>query len=164
MQENTATETQTELKPRPDVRVRPVVNADEFKDVRRIRTEVFVFEQGVPSEVEWSHEEESNHFLAWIDGQAVGTARWRATEPTRAKLERFAVLTPYRTYGVGSLLLENILDDLRRHPQVNMAYLHAQLTAAPFYDKHGFARVGEEFWEAGIAHIRMEKGLLWLPD
>jgi len=33
--------------------------------------------------------------------------------------------------------------------------LSSQSHAAPFYLRHGFAIEGEEFFEAGIAHINM---------
>ena len=35
------------------------------------------------------------------------------------------------------------------------AVLHAQLGAAPFYERAGFVRRGPEFDEAGIAHVEM---------
>ena len=37
--------------------------------------------------------------------------------------------------------------------------LHAQVHAAPFYDRQGFERVGDEYEEAGIAHITMHRKL-----
>jgi predicted GNAT family N-acyltransferase len=39
-------------------------------------------------------------------------------------------------------------------------YLHAQLTAAPLYAKFGFKPKGENFWEAGIEHVKM----VWQKD
>ena len=35
------------------------------------------------------------------------------------------------------------------------AVLHAQLGAAPFYERAGFVRRGPEFDEAGIGHVEM---------
>jgi len=37
--------------------------------------------------------------------------------------------------------------------------LHAQLSAAPFYERAGFTRRGPEFDEAGIAHVEMLRAL-----
>ncbi|NVK49669.1 MAG: GNAT family N-acetyltransferase, partial [Cyclobacteriaceae bacterium] len=44
----------------------------------KIRTEVFVKEQKVDPDAEYDeYEESSTHFLASLNGKAVGTARWR---------------------------------------------------------------------------------------
>jgi predicted GNAT family N-acyltransferase len=39
------------------------------------------------------------------------------------------------------------------------AVLHAQLSAAPFYARAGFAERGPHFDEAGIAHVEMVRKL-----
>ena len=36
---------------------------------------------------------------------------------------------------------------------------HAQLSAAPFYERAGFVRRGPEFDETGIAHVEMLRAL-----
>jgi len=82
----------------------------------------------------------------------VGTSRWRQTDEG-IKLERFAVLKNYRMKGVASVLLSRMLSDLIEKTQ--KIYLHAQLHAAPVYAKFGFEPVGENFWEAGIEHVKM---------
>ena len=38
--------------------------------------------------------------------------------------------------------------------------LHAQLTARRFYERAGYAAVGEEYLEAGIAHVTMRRELV----
>ena len=40
-----------------------------------------------------------------------------------------------------------------------MLVLHAQTHAAGFYEAHGFQVEGEEFMEAGIAHVVMTRTL-----
>ncbi len=37
--------------------------------------------------------------------------------------------------------------------------LNAQTQVEPFYMRHGFAREGQEFMEAGISHIAMRRML-----
>jgi predicted GNAT family N-acyltransferase len=37
--------------------------------------------------------------------------------------------------------------------------LHAQVTARVFYEKVGYTAVGEEYQEAGIAHVPMRRRL-----
>jgi predicted GNAT family N-acyltransferase len=140
------------------IKVRKVVNESELQDALAIRKEVFVKEQGVAPEDEYDqYDKTSIHFIAY-DGQdkPCGTARWRQTH-SGIKLERFAVLKPYRGRGVGALLLKNILHDIEEDPNVSAQklYLHAQTTAIGFYKKFGFEPVGEEFLECGIRHYEM---------
>lgn len=117
-----------------------------------IRKEVFVKEQKVDESLEFDHEEESTHFLCFIDGEAVGTARWRDSGKG-IKLERFAVKKDFRNRGVGGALVEAVLEDIPHNKRV---YLHSQSAAVPFYSRYGFKIIGPEFHEAGIAHFVME--------
>ena len=126
----------------------------ELEKVYAIRTEVFVHEQHCPADMEWEFEEESNHFLATVDGVAAGAARWRKTDKGY-KLERFAVLKKFRGIGVGHALVQAVLNDLPT--DAGYAYLHAQVQAMPLYAKSGFVKTGPEFEEAGIRHYKMEK-------
>jgi predicted GNAT family N-acyltransferase len=121
----------------------------------RVREQVFVDEQHVPREDEYDeHDDAAHHYLAWADGQPVGAARWRPTEKG-VKLERFAVLAPYRSKGVGGVLLRQVMADaLAAHPDASL-YLHAQVQAQRFYQRHGFLPEGELFYECEIPHYRM---------
>jgi predicted GNAT family N-acyltransferase len=123
-----------------------------LKKVHEIRKTVFVEEQACPEDIEWEFEEESNHYAAELNGTIVGTARWRFTDKG-IKLERFAVLKPYRNHEVGKALLLRILADTQAHNKLR--YLHAQLPARNFYQRHGFTAQGEHFWEADIEHVKM---------
>lgn len=122
-----------------------------------IRETVFVHEQGVPADLEYDlHDREptTRHYLARAaDGTPAGAARWRETAHG-VKLERFAVLPAFRNQEVGSALLKQVLADVRQQAPTEV-YLNAQLRAVPFYERHGFERVGEQFEEAGIQHYKM---------
>lgn len=126
---------------------------DEWlKEAFRIRKEVFVKEQFVDEALEYDEfEKQSHHYVAIYNDEVLGTCRWRET-PEGVKLERFAILKPYRGKGLGSALLQAALNDI---PAGKKIYLHAQTTAAPFYEGHGFSKVGDEFSEAGIKHYKM---------
>ena len=92
-----------------------------------IRQEVFVVEQNCPPELEWEFEDESQHFLATVNGVPAGTARWRHTS-VGYKLERFAVLKPFRRQGIAQALLKKLISDLP-DPDASV-YLHAQEKSA----------------------------------
>jgi predicted GNAT family N-acyltransferase len=101
---------------------------------------------------EYDQEDISTHFIALYDGLPVGTARYRST-PNGIKLERFAILKSFRSRGVGSAILQHMLQALSAFE--GLIYLHAQLTAMGLYSKFGFEAIGEQFEEAGIQHYKM---------
>ena len=140
------------------IKVRKAVNQEELQDAFKVREEVFVKEQGVAREDEYDqYDKTSSHFVAYDDqGIPCGAARWRPTDDG-IKLERFAVLQPYRKIGIGALLLKNVLHDIEEDPNVaeQKLYMHAQVSAMGFYKKFGFEAVGEEFDECGIKHFEM---------
>ena len=134
------------------IEVKKVNDQQELEKVFAIRKEVFVHEQNCPPELEWEHEDESNHFLAKVNGEPAGAARWRKTA-NGYKLERFAVLKKFRGFGVGQALVKAVLDDLP--VDADHVYLHAQIHAVGLYEKFAFEKLGDEFEEAGIRHYKM---------
>ncbi len=131
---------------------------DEALTLRAIRTEVFINEQQVPEAMEWDEFDAiSTHVLARnFDGLPVGTARLLPD----GHVGRMAVLKEWRGNGYGSAMLQKMLEELNsRHKQIVM--LNAQTSAVKFYEKFGFKVSGEEFWEAGIPHVKMILFLKW---
>lgn len=124
----------------------------DLRQAFAIRRKVFVEEQHCPADLEYQNDDISTHFLATCNGLPCGAARWRKTD-NGSKLERFAVLPPYRGRGVGAQLLKAVLADIPA--ATGMIYLNAQVPAIAFYTAFGFKAVGERFEEAGIMHQQM---------
>jgi predicted GNAT family N-acyltransferase len=136
------------------IEVKEIFEPKDLTIAFQIRKEVFVLEQNVAESEEFDeHDEVTRHFLGFLDTQACGTARIRLTEKGM-KLERFAVLSPYRNHWIGKALVERTLQEsLLLNPP--LIYLHAQVQAKGFYEKLGFSIKSEPFLEAGIQHIQM---------
>jgi predicted GNAT family N-acyltransferase len=126
-----------------------------------IREKVFVQGQGVPADDEYDQHDRlatTRHYLALVDGQPAGAARWRPTD-NGVKLERFAVLDEFRNQGVGQALVQAVLADVHAEvPDAAQVYLHAQLRAIPLYERTGFHKVGDMFEECDIQHYKMVLG------
>lgn len=138
--------------------VEKITDKSSQAEAFKIREIVFVFEQEVDPAAEYDEfEETATHFLAVLDGKAVGTARWRFTN-YGVKMERFAVLKEARGKGVGQALVMAVLEDLKANPKSadKTKYLHAQLSAISLYSKFGFEKVGNIFEECNIQHYKME--------
>jgi predicted GNAT family N-acyltransferase len=114
---------------------------------------VFINEQLVPPELEWDgYDQDCWHVLAQTaDGKAIGTGRMLYD----GHIGRMAVLPQYRKAGVGSTLLNELINIARRQG-INEVFLHAQTQAVAFYQKHGFVIASDEFMDAGIPHVTMQ--------
>ena len=120
-----------------------------------IRRAVFCDEQGVAEEIEIDGlDPECRHYLAHLDGVAVGTARVRRLDDGAARVERVAVLSRHRKAGIGRALMERALVDIDAAGPARVV-LNAQTWVAEFYARLGFVAEGEEFDEAGIPHVHM---------
>jgi predicted GNAT family N-acyltransferase len=123
---------------------------------QKVRTAVFVEEQGIAPEDEWDADDATalHAVLFDVNAQPLGNARLLQPSTNVAKVGRMAVLKEARGRGYGGRLLHALLLEARRlgHQEV---HLSAQRTAEQFYMAHGFAAVGEPFDEVGIAHVKM---------
>ena len=119
---------------------------------RPVREQVFVEEQKVPRELELDEWDECCEHAVACDsrGEAIGTARLQPD----GRIGRMAVLGEWRKRGVGSALLEALLERARKR-SIRRITLHAQTHAAGFYRRFGFNERGEEFFEAEIPHVEM---------
>ncbi len=123
----------------------------------QIREEVFVVEQEVAANEEFDEfEEESHHFVALDENdEPVGSARWRHTNKG-IKLERFTAKKSMRGKGLGTAIVQAVMDDIKeKAASGTYLYMHAQLPAVPLYLKFGFQKKGEQFDECGIMHYLM---------
>lgn len=124
--------------------------------IRAIREAVFIHEQGVSSELEFDGRDASAmHVLAVVDGEYVGTGRMLDD----GHIGRIAILRDHRGLGLGARVVQALVAEASRlgYPRV---YLGAQIHAIDFYAKLGFTPYGDEFMDAGIPHLSMEKSLI----
>jgi predicted GNAT family N-acyltransferase len=140
----------------PDYRVRLADWRDASAILTRIRTTVFVGEQGVPPEIEIDGRDPGCVHAVAEDaaGEAVGTGRLMPD----GRIGRMAVLAAWRGRGVGAAILEALMGEARRRG-LAAVYLHSQVHARDFYARHGFVAEGEEYLEAGIPHVGMRARL-----
>lgn len=131
-------------------------HSDAQTALRTLRRRVFITEQGVPPELEWTDEDgEALHLLAFTpDGAPVATARMLPD----GHIGRVAVLPEWRRRGIATALLERLITTARGW-SLHEVWLDAQTGALPLYEKLGFVAEGDEFLDAGIPHRRMRRRL-----
>jgi predicted GNAT family N-acyltransferase len=127
----------------------------DMPEVLALRHEVFVVGQGVPVELEQDERDvECDHAVARRDRVVVGTGRLLP----EGVIGRMAVAESERGTGVGALVLAFLEQRARERGMPSVA-LHAQVHAAGFYNRAGYAPYGDSYLEAGIEHVSMRKTL-----
>lgn len=140
-----------------------IVPANLPEDINRcleIRRQVFIVEQGVSEQLEVDEMDQflsgCMHFLIVADDKDVGTFRMTVNENKVAKLQKFCVCKEYRGNGYGKYALE-FIDGYCEAMEIKKLRLDAQVPVIGFYEKGGYSVVSEEFEEAGILHVKMQK-------
>ena len=140
-----------------------IIEAKSEKEIQLcvdIRKEVFINEQGVNPIIEIDNiDYKCEHILAFYKNQPVATARLQKISEEKYKVGRMAVKKKHRRYGIGSEILLFIENYLKKK-QIKKIELNAQKYVEKFYLKNGFNPVGDEFFEADILHIKMQKNII----
>lgn len=131
----------------------------ELKEAFEVRKKVFVEEQGISEHLELDgHDSEALHTVVKDGKRVIGTARVLFLTTNQVKLERMAILKPFRRQGIGRGIISFLNEELRNR-QIVQIVLHAQYPVVAFYKSCGFVESGSPFFEAGIKHIKMQRRL-----
>ncbi len=128
---------------------------EQKKALSIIRDEVFIQEQQVPAELEWDEfDVHCLHVLVTDNNKPIACGRIKPD----GHIGRMAVLKEYRQQGIGRDILFTLIKHAKKN-HLKKVYLHAQISALPFYQKQNFITCSETFMDAGIPHKTMEKNL-----
>jgi predicted GNAT family N-acyltransferase len=134
-----------------------VENDSELEGAFEVRRKVFVEEQAILEDLVFNgSEREAMHMVVKDRDRIIGTARVRFLGAKQAKLERMAILEPFRYKGIGKKIISFLIEELKNR-QIEKVILHAQSEVIEFYKACGFSGLGLPFWEAGIEHLKMER-------
>jgi len=140
-------------------------------DIIRLRTEVFVNEQGFHNEFD---ETDNNcvHISLYEGGRAVAVCRY-FSDGGAYHIGRVAVAKEYRgkNYGIGIMQAAEQeiaadfakISDKSADPKL-IIKVSAQCRMRKFYEKQGYVPCGEIFYDEYCAHIKMQKELVWYAD
>lgn len=138
--------------------IKIVETKEEKEDALHIRKIVFVEEQHVPEELEIDEfEGEAIHFVGYLGDQPIAASRLRWVDG-KGKLERICVLKEHRGKSFGKRLILK-MEKTVREEGIEKTTLNAQVQAIPFYEQLGYEVVSDEFMDANIPHVTMEKTL-----
>ena len=98
------------------------------------------------------------HMVVMDGERVIGTARVLFLATNQAKLERMAILKPFRRKGIGRRLIYYRNEELSKR-QVEQVVFHTQYSVVAFYKSCGFEESDSPFWEVSIKHIEMQRQL-----
>jgi len=101
--------------------------------------------------------DENDILLAGMkDGEVITCCILTKKDSDTVQLRQMAVAFDYQQKGLGKELLR-FAEETAREKHYSSMRMYARKTAAGFYEKSGYAVVGEEFTEVGIPHYEMVK-------
>ncbi|WP_199609512.1 GNAT family N-acetyltransferase [Flocculibacter collagenilyticus] len=102
-------------------------------------------------------DEEGLHFGAFIDEVLVCVASVYVHQ-NKARLRKFATDVRYQQQGIGSKMLNHIIQSLKAS---GLAYFwcDARETASGFYSRFGMHKSSERFYKSDVAYFKMELAL-----
>lgn len=118
-----------------------------------LRQEVFVDEQGFADEFD-DYDICSTHLLMFDGGEAVATLRFYDEGGGSCHVGRVAVKKSRRKEGLGRELILRAIE-LIRESGARAATVGAQADKAGFYERCGFAKYGEVYFEQDYPHVNM---------
>ncbi len=126
----------------------------ELYEIIKSRAQVFLLEQNIICQDLDDTDYNSIHCFFVSDKRVVAYLRAFSSEKDVVTIGR--VLTLEHGKGLGKELMKRSIEEIKKRFLCSRISLHAQKQAAGFYEKLGFKKVSDEFWEEGIVHITME--------
>jgi YbgC/YbaW family acyl-CoA thioester hydrolase len=129
-------------------------------DATALRRAVFAQEQGIALDlISDAADDTGLHAVAYNGlGQAVATGRLVGRANGVGQIGRLAVHRALRGSGVGTQVLQALVDGARQRGDAEVM-LHAQQSAQGFYERTGFTARGGYFEEVGLPHLEFFKQL-----
>lgn len=126
------------------------------EDEKMIRETVFIEEQKFKIEFD-DIDDIATHIVMYLDNQPVGCCRLYI-QKNEYHIGRIAVLKPYRGKGYGEKILLQA-EKVAKEKGIDCINLSAQVRASGFYEKLGYKKYGEIYFDEYCEHIAMKKDI-----
>lgn len=133
----------------------------ELYDILKLRIEVFCVEQNCPYQDADGKDQQSYHLMLYNNKQLIAYSRLLPeglSYTGYAAIGRVVTSPLVRKTGIGKLLMEKSLEQVKIIFGNIPVKIGAQTYLLKFYESFGFKSTGEEYLEDGIAHTKMVIG------
>ena len=135
------------------------LNTTELYAILQLRSEVFVVEQDCVYQDIDGKDQKSLHVIGVKENKII--AYTRIFKPgdyfKNASIGRVVVVKSERKFGYGHDLMIASINAIKTNFKLHKITISAQVYLQNFYESHLFTKVGEEYLEDGIPHIRMDR-------
>lgn len=135
------------------------LTTSELYQILQLRSEVFVVEQDCVYQDLDFKDQKALHVFGFKNDKII--AYTRLFKPgdyfDNSSIGRVVVAASERKYGYGFHLMEASIKAIEDHFNSSKITISAQVYLTKFYNSLGFKKVGEEYLEDGIPHIRMDR-------
>ena len=137
--------------------IRPIdYRSEDYTAMLRLRHAVLRAPLGLEFTPEQLAQDATDHHFIAVHGAVLaGGVIVALLADGSAKIRQMVVAPSHQKHGLGTQLLQQAHDFVRRMDRRNIV-LHARATAIPFYEKHGYRITGAPFIEVTLPHRRME--------
>ena len=133
------------------------LTTSELYEILQLRSEVFVVEQDCVYQDVDGKDQKALHVLGFKNDKIIAYTRLFDSEQyfDTPSIGRVVVKDVERKYGYGHDLIKASIDAIDYFYRRTEITISAQTYLQNFYESHGFVKVGEEYLEDDISHIKM---------
>jgi N-acetylglutamate synthase-like GNAT family acetyltransferase len=135
-------------------------NSQEYEQMTDLRIRALLEPIGVPSGY-IEPEKEKNDFLigAFEEKEIIGCCVLTPGVNGLIQLRQMAVRPDLQGKRIGAAIIQ-FAEDVARMNGFSVLMMHARNPVIEFYKKGGYEITGDEFFEVGIGHHKMQKSLV----
>jgi predicted GNAT family N-acyltransferase len=134
-------------------------NSSEYEQMAALRITELLNPIGVPaSYIDRKKEQYDILIGAFENDQMIGCCILSPKNDDTIQLRQMAVKTNYRGRGIGKEIIE-FAEQVAKENNYSILMMHARNPVIAFYKRNGYQISGDEFFEVGIPHHKMQKQL-----
>jgi len=130
---------------------------DRLYEILKLRSEVFVVEQKCAYQDLDNKDEKALHLVGEKNNKIIAYTRIfkKGAFLKNSSIGRVLVKKKYRNKDYGRKIMTSSIEKLKKDPKEEIIEISAQKYLLKFYSELGFEKVGEEYLEDNIPHVKM---------
>ena len=134
-------------------------DSNEYEQMIQLRIKALLEPIGVPAHYIVPEKERNDFFIAaFEENKMVGCCVLTPQENGVVQLRQMAVLKEMQGKKIGAAIIA-FAEKVAKENGFTVLMMHARNPVITFYEKCGYTTAGEEFFEVGIGHHKMQKNL-----
>ncbi len=133
------------------------LSKEKLYQIIRLRLEVFVLEQNCIYQDLDNKDQKAIHLVGEEEGKVIAYTRLfkKGDYFENASIGRVIVKKESRKKDYGKIIMQKSIEELKNEHNEENIEISAQKYLIKFYDDLGFKKIGEEYLEDNIPHIKM---------